>query len=204
MEVVTTQADDEYERSFKASVFIAVFTTVHARLNLYEALDTLQERVLHYDTDSVIYSWKPGQVDLLVGYFLGQFTDELGGDPIVEFLSEGAKNYGYLNRSGKTECNVRGFSLNYAGLKKLNYQTMMENILKELDDAQEQRRNIEIVMPNFFERNQTTKRIRFIERVKHYGPVFEKPVIDRHTRKSYWVQLYWRGCRTIAFIVKDF
>ena len=112
MEVVTTMAEEEYERSVKTNVFIAAFTTSHARLKLYGALDTLKERVLYYDTDSVIYRWKPGQVDLPLGEFLGEFTDEVSGDPIVEFVSGGAKNYGYLKRSGKTKCKVRGFTLN--------------------------------------------------------------------------------------------
>ena len=35
------------------NIFIACFTTCHARLKLYEALDLLQERVLYFDTDSV-------------------------------------------------------------------------------------------------------------------------------------------------------
>ena len=94
MELVTTMAEEEYERSVKTNVFIAAFTTSHARLKLYGALDTLKERVLYYDTDSVIYRWKPGQVKLPLGEFLGEFTGELGGDPIVEFVSGGAKNYG--------------------------------------------------------------------------------------------------------------
>ena len=34
---------------------------------------------------------------------------------------------------------------------------MKDNILKELDDPQDQRRNMDIVTPNFFEWNQTTK-----------------------------------------------
>lgn len=33
---------------------------------------------------------------------------------------------------------------------------MNANILKELDEPQDQRHNMEIVTPNFFERNQTT------------------------------------------------
>lgn len=74
-------------------MFIVAFTTSQARLKLYGALDTLKERVLYYNTDSVIYRWKPGQVDLPLGEFLGEFTDEVSGDPIVEFVSGGAKNY---------------------------------------------------------------------------------------------------------------
>lgn len=105
---------------------------------------------------------------------MAEFTDEVGGDPIVEFNSGGAKNYGYLTRSDKTECKVRGFSHNYAAMKKLSYETIKQNILSELDDPQEERRNIEIVKPIFFESNKTTKRIRLIERVKRYGLVFDK------------------------------
>ena len=74
-------------------MFIVAFTTSQARLKLYGALDTLRERVLYYNTDSVIYRWKPGQVDLPLGEFLGEFTDEVSGDPIVEFVSGGAKTY---------------------------------------------------------------------------------------------------------------
>ena len=46
---MTTQAEEEYQKSFKTNVFVAVFTTAHARLNLYEALETLQEHVLYYE-----------------------------------------------------------------------------------------------------------------------------------------------------------
>ena len=112
MEIVTTQAKEEAEKSLKTNVFIAIFTTAHARLKLYEVLETLQERVLYYDTDSVIYKWRPGQAEIPLGVFLGELTDEVEGNPILEFASGGAKNYGYLTRGGKVECRVRGFSLN--------------------------------------------------------------------------------------------
>ena len=69
---------------------------------------------------------------------------------------------------------------------------MKDNMLKELDDPQDQRRNMDIVKPKFFERNQTTKRIRLIDRVKRYGLVFDKRVIDRTTRVlPLWIQLVW-------------
>ena len=77
-----------------------------------QILKTLQQRVLYYVTDSVIYKWRPGQVEIPLGVFLGEFTDEVEGDPIIEFASGGAKNYGYETRGGKVECRVRGFSLN--------------------------------------------------------------------------------------------
>ena len=109
MEIVTTTSEEEYEQSFKTNVFVVALTTSLARLKLYEALDFLGDRALYYDTDSVIYKTKPGQEKLPLGPYLGQFTDELGGDVIVEFCSGGAKNYGYLTNKGKVEYKVRGF-----------------------------------------------------------------------------------------------
>ena len=139
MEVVTTMAEEEYERSFKPNVFIAAFTTSFARLKLYDALD-----FLYYDTDSVIYKTKP--------------------------------------RKAKVECKVRGFTLNYETLQSLNDETMKSNILKELDEPLQERRVIPISIPDFFERNQVTKKIKLIKRVKKYGVVFDKRVIDPTTR----------------------
>ena len=56
----------EYTDSFikpdaKTNVVVAAFTTAYARLKLYDVLDMLQERVLYYDTDSVIFVSKPGE-----------------------------------------------------------------------------------------------------------------------------------------------
>lgn len=186
-------AEEEYKRSFKTNVFIAAFTTSLARLKLYNALDVLQDRALYYDTDSVIYKSKPGEEKLQLGPFLGQFTDELGGDTIVEFVSGGKKNYGYRTRQGKTECKVRGFTLNYETLHKLNYEPMKANILKELDEPLQERRQIAIEIPDYFNRDQVTKKIRLIKRVKKYGLVFDKRVIDAATRVSTPYGYNWFG-----------
>ena len=64
LEVVTTRAEEEVEQNVKTNIFIAIYTTAHARLKLYSALETLQERVLYFDTDSVIYKWRPRQVEI--------------------------------------------------------------------------------------------------------------------------------------------
>ena len=74
----------EYTDSFikpdaKTNVVVAAFTTAYARLKLYDVLDMLQERVLYYDTDSVIFVSKPGEPEPPTGSYLGQLTDELGG-----------------------------------------------------------------------------------------------------------------------------
>ena len=81
----------------------------YAQLKLYQYLDLLQEQVLLY-TDSVVYSWKPGQPHVPLGDYLGEMTDELEGDTIPEFVSGGPKNYGHKTESGKVCCKVGGFT----------------------------------------------------------------------------------------------
>ncbi|XP_068683418.1 uncharacterized protein [Montipora foliosa] len=92
------------------NIFVACFTTCWARLRLYEALELLNERVLYFDTDSVIFVQSPGEMKPVLGDYLGDFTDELtNGDFITEFCSGGPKNYGYRTKKDKYCCKVRGF-----------------------------------------------------------------------------------------------
>ena len=185
LEAVYTELDENVVPSNKTNVFIPTFTTAWARLRLYEALDVLQKQVLYYDTDSVIYRWKPGQPSISIGDYLGEMTDELQGDVIEEFVSGGAKNYGYTTRRGKTECKVRGFSLNVRGKQELNFNTMKANILAEIDQPQEERRVIEVYNPNHFKRETTKKKIKLVPQVKKYTVVFDKRVLDKDTKMSY-------------------
>ena len=78
-------------------------------------------------------------------------------------------------------------------MQKLNYQTMKDNILKELDDPQEKRRDINITIDDYFERHQATKKIKLTTRVKKYGLVFDKWVIDRSSRVSTPDGYSWYG-----------
>ena len=122
-------------------------------MKLYASLDTLQQQVLYHDTDSVVYKWRPGQPSIVTGDFLGDMTDELDGDVITEFVSGGAKNYGYRTRGGKVVCKVRSFTLNVRGSAILNFRTMKEDILSELDSPQDARRELDIVTPYYFKRD---------------------------------------------------
>ena len=61
------------------NIFVAAFTTSHAREMLYEVLDKLGDQVLGYDTDSCWYVDRPGGNTIGTGDSLGELTDELGG-----------------------------------------------------------------------------------------------------------------------------
>ena len=97
VEVFYQHQQEDVPVSPNLNIFVAAFTTCHARLKLYEALQPLGERVLYFDTDSIIYleetstQFKPD-----LGPCLGEFDSELGDDEYIdEFVSAGPKNYGY-------------------------------------------------------------------------------------------------------------
>ena len=185
LEAVYTGVQENAVKGTKTNIFVAAFTTCHARLKLYESLDTLQQEVLYYDTDSVVYKWRPGRPSIAIGDFLGDMTNELDGDVITEFVSGDAKNYGYTTRQGKVVCKVRGFTLNVRGAAVLNFQTMKDNILAELENPLDHRRTTNVVTPYYFQRDLEQKRIKVVPRIKQYGLVFEKRVINTDTKSSY-------------------
>lgn len=178
LETVYTHQQDNAPKGSKQNIFIACFTTAYARLRLYESLELLNKQILYYDTDSVIYKWREGQPSIAISDMLGEWKDELDGDVITEFVSGGAKNYAYQTRGGNSVCKVRGFTLNVRGSAILNFQSMKQNILEELDIPQDSRRNLNIVTPYHFQRDLEKKQIRVVPRVKQYGLVFDKRVIN--------------------------
>ena len=103
------------------NIFVACFTTCHARLKLYQELQQLNQRVVYFDTDSIIFTQEPGQYQPPLGKYLGKFKDELKGDHIVQFCSGGPKNYGYRTAGNQLETKVRGFTLNREGSQQLNF-----------------------------------------------------------------------------------
>ena len=82
----------------------------------------------------MIYVCKEGEEGLPVGELLGDLTDELDAqDWVVEFACMGSKNYGYRTNKGKEACKVKGFTLNYANSKILNFDSMMDTVLNMND-----------------------------------------------------------------------
>ena len=82
-------------------------------------------------------------------------------------------------------CKVRGFTLNVRGSAILNFRTMKENILLELDSPQDSRRQLNIVTPYYFKRDLEQKQIQVVPLVKQYGLVFDKRVIEVATQSSF-------------------
>ena len=166
------------EQNDKVNVIIAAFTTAYARLKLYDLLDLLQERVLYYDTDSVIYVHEPGKPDPPLGNYLGDLTDELNGDYITTFISGGPKNYAYVTNKGKSETKIRGITLDYAAAGKLNPNVMRGLVHLHVNCHTEAKVTVDIpfkITRDKKEKNIVTKRMK-----KDYRVVYNKRVVTQN------------------------
>ena len=168
------------------NIFIACFTTCWARLKLCEALEQLGERVLYYDTDSIIFLADENQNNPALGNYLGEFTSELGKDDhIVEFVSGGPKNYGYKTKKGKIECKVRGFRLNSEGKTQLNYGVMRQNVLDEIQKPLQKPRETTVNKTYQIVRDPKTYQLYTFHESKLYKLVYDKRVIDPISFQTY-------------------
>ncbi len=114
--------DEDTDYSSFISPPIGVFTTAHARMVLYGALEKLDHRVLYFDTDSVIFYCEEDEtVDGLMGdmcgVVLGKWESELDpGTHIDEMGCLGPKTYFYrvVNEEGKIvkyDTRAKGFTM---------------------------------------------------------------------------------------------
>lgn len=134
LELNLKKHDELMEDLKNTNVAISAFTASHARIRLYELLETLERQVLYFDTDSVIYvvdKNNKNHKDLPTGELLGELTDELNGLYITEFVSTGPKSYGYKLSDGTYKCKVKGFSLNFENSNKLNFDSMKKVVMGE-------------------------------------------------------------------------
>ena len=175
VEVHYTNTEEFIEPDKKTNIVIAAFTTAYARLKLYDLLDLLQERVLYYDTDSVIYVHEPGKPDPPLGDYLGDLTDELDpGDYITTFISGGPKNYAYLTNNGKTETKIRGITLNYDATKQINMDVMRHLVDSHVNGHNEEK--VTVVNPHKITRDKKEKNIVTKRMKKDYRIVYNKRV----------------------------
>ena len=166
------------EPNNKVNIVIAAFTTAYARLKLYDLLDQLQEQVLYYDTDSVIYVHEPGKPEPSLGDYLGDLTDELDGDYITSFMSLGPKNYAYQTNDDKRVTKVRGITMDYATTKKLNLEVMRSVIHLQLNCGIQAK--VTVDNPFKITRDKKKKKIITKRTKKDYRYVYNKRVVKEN------------------------
>nr|XP_049619738.1 uncharacterized protein LOC125994445 [Syngnathus scovelli]XP_049620140.1 uncharacterized protein LOC125994731 isoform X1 [Syngnathus scovelli] len=128
--------NNEIPASKTSNVAAACFTTAYARLKMYSYLEILQKRVLYTDTDSLVYTVKPGESVLALGDYLGDLTDELSNDSILEFVSAGPKTYAYKTRgSSQTVMKVKGITQSHESGQSINLDSMLSLVQGYIDTA---------------------------------------------------------------------
>lgn len=179
--VLTEYQTKEYYKKPNTSVniYIALFSTAHARLKLYELLDTLQERVMYLDSDSCIYQDDDGseackKIESMMGTKLGDLTDEIvskhNANHIVQFVSSGPKDYSMKLDTGKIVSCCKGFRLNAEVEEKIT----MDKKIKIVTDENE---SYETITYNQITSNKKDRNLKTVEQVKMYDYEFDKRMI---------------------------
>ena len=162
---------DFIQSSDKTNVVVAAYTTAQARLKLYSYLEQLNERALYCDTDSIVFTTKPGESEPSTGDYLGDLTNEEPDHAIHSFVTGGPKNYAYKRDNGTAVCKVRGITLNYKNALTINYQVVKDMVtgVKQGD----------VVVDDDFQivRNRNTSELLTTQRSKTYKLVFDKRVL---------------------------
>ena len=185
MEIRYKNTDDCVKDDYNTNIAVAAFTTSHARLRLYWALEKLNRQVLYHDTDSVVYVYdknNPNHFRIRNGDLLGEWTDELDGvDMCGTFLGAGPKNYSYETTDGILHTKIKGFTLNYEATQegKLNHDSMEQMInnrnLGKTEIGAEYKIPLQYTM---ITRNQETKIMKTKIQDKAYGFCYEKREIQ--------------------------
>ena len=98
----------------------------------------LGERVLYFDTDSVIFSCpciKDTGIPIDTTGALGWWTSEAPGDFFTDFVSSGPKSYALKSHSGKNDvCKSKGFYLHHSNKQIFNFESIKTQVLAKAFD----------------------------------------------------------------------
>ena len=184
--------DDSTADPGNTSVAIAAFVTSYARLHLYKFMEQVDhighDRLLYFDTDSIIFVRKPGDPEIETGDYLGDLTDELPpGARCEKFVSGGPKNYGYQYRLAdgtlKTVIKTKGIRHNCKTLAIFNLN-VMEGIVRDFTAQAAPRVSREVRLPQLqFRSAWNAHDVRSVSSNKRYRVVSNKKwVLGNETR----------------------
>lgn len=182
--------DDFVETRGRTNVVIAAYTTAQARLKLYSYLERLGDRTLYADTDSIIFTARPGEWSPPLDDYLGDMTDETPGKKILSFVTGGPKNYAYtvLDSHGEisTCCKVKGIALNHKNSLDINFDTIKNMITSTGTSV--------VTVRNDYKIARDSKMTEIITRKenKDYKLVFDKRILQRGLISVPYGYLYGR------------
>ena len=126
--------DAAYGPDFQGNIYIASFTTAHARLRLYNQIKLLQDQNVYCDTDGIKYQENDYTKQVVnFGSTLGEWKDELDGDYYTNFVSIAPKDYGGYTKSGKYIGKVKGLKIDALIEPLLTNENRLKLIKREID-----------------------------------------------------------------------
>ena len=161
--------DQFVDNSNNTNIYIACFTTSHARLMLYDKLDYLNKKVLYFDTDSIICA-DNNTKNIKTGDMLGDMTDEISGKGISSFVSTGPKSYGFKYGNDQQKSAIKGFTLNHENNNLLNHDSLSKIVKKQI-------REITIVNENKITQKNHEIVNKYCEKIFKFG--YDKRVIKQ-------------------------
>ena len=126
--------DQFVDNSKNTNVYIACFTTSHARLMSYNKLDYLKDKVLYFDTDSIVFV-DNGKKSIKTGNMLGDMADEISGKGINSFALTGPKSYSFKYGDKKQKSAIKGFTLNHENNNLLNHDSLSKIVRKQIRET---------------------------------------------------------------------
>lgn len=182
--------DDFVETRGRTNVVIAAYTTAQARLKLYSYLERLGDRTLYADTDSIIFTARPGEWSPPLDDYLGDMTDETPGKKILSFVTGGPKNYAYTVQDSHGEisacCKVKGIALNHKNSLDINFDTIKNMITSTGTSVVTVRNDYKIA------RDSEMTEIITRKENKDYKLVFDKRILQRGLISVPYGYLYGR------------
>jgi hypothetical protein len=164
-----------------SNLAIAAFVTAGGRLTLYKQLRLLGDQVFYCDTDSIMYTHKPGQYDIYTPPVktIGTWTDELESNKsrVVEVIIPGPKNYAFKFEDGSWAAKVKGIRMNRGSKAVLTYDAMREVLLQGI--AQEGSEGIKVPQTFSFLITPDNELVQKVDSERTYRFVFTKRVIPQ-------------------------
>ena len=187
--MVTHKKSDDYNEGNNVSnLAIAALTTSHARLVLLKMMTKLGDRLLYYDTDSVIYvSRSIDHFEPPEGNCLGEWSNEMknAGEFIIRFVSLGPKVYAYDTNMGNsvqkykgiTQCsfteNILEVDEQNGGFKKTGEKLCFDKQKALLDGSLAKQ---VIILPESITRNGKTQAVMSVPLTKTLQKVYDKRI----------------------------
>ena len=98
---------------------------------LYNKLDYLKEKVLYFDTDSIICA-NDSTKNIETGDMLGDMTDKLSDKRLSSFVSTGPKSYSFKYSENEQKSAIKGSTLNHENNNLLNHDSLSKIVKKQI------------------------------------------------------------------------